>query len=142
MSPPAQGLLRKRVVTAFVRHGSRVLLVRRSRKVGSYQGLWSAISGYLEEPTPLLQALREIREETGLAEQAVRLVVGGPPLEVPAPELGTCWVVHPFLFEIDDPAAVRLDWENSELRWVTPEELRQLPTVPALAEALAAVTEA
>jgi translation initiation factor eIF-2B subunit delta len=29
------------VVTAFLLHGGRVLLVRRSRKVGSYQGRWS-----------------------------------------------------------------------------------------------------
>jgi len=136
------GLRRKSVVTAFLRHDGRVLLVRRSRKVGSYQGRWSAISGYMEDSTPLQQALREIHEETGLVGEAVRLVTAGQPLEVPAPELETCWVVHPFLFEIDDPAAVRLDWENTELRWVTPAQLRELPTVPALAKALAAVMDA
>ena len=127
---------RKEVVTAFLRYAGKILIVRRSDRVGSYQGRWSAVSGYLEDPTPLAQARREIREETGLPEQTVHLVRAGKALEVPDPRLDTCWVVHPFLFEIDDPEQVRLDWENLELRWVDPAEIGTLPTVPQLAEAL------
>ena len=59
--------------------------MRRSGRVGSYRGRWSAISGYLEDPTPLAQARREIREETGLSEQAVHLVRAGAPLEADSP---------------------------------------------------------
>jgi 8-oxo-dGTP pyrophosphatase MutT (NUDIX family) len=129
----------KPVVTAFLRYRGRVLLVRRSGRVGSYQGRWSAISGYLEDPDPLQQALREIREETGLDTEVLRLRARAEPLEVPAPELGICWMVHPFLFELDDPAGIRLDWENTELRWVHPSDLAGMTTVPALAEALASV---
>jgi 8-oxo-dGTP pyrophosphatase MutT (NUDIX family) len=128
------------VVTAFLRHQGRVLLVRRSARVGSYQGRWSAISGYLEDADPLQQALREIVEETGLDKAVLRLRARAEPLEVPAPELGICWLVYPFLFEIDDPAGIRLDWENTELCWVRPPELAAMTTVPALAEALAAVS--
>ena len=128
------------VVTAFLRHRGRVLLVRRSARVGSYQGRWSAISGYLEDSDPLQQALREIREETGLDPERLRLKARAEPLEVPAPELGVCWLVHAFLFEVDDPGGIRLDWENTEWRWVLPPELAGLTTVPALVEALAAVS--
>ncbi len=142
MAQGADGTLtRKEVVTAFLRHDGRVLVVRRSGRVGTYRGRWSAISGYLEEPTALAQALREVREETGLAEGMLQLVSSAPPLEIPAPELATCWVVHPFLFDVSEPEAVRLDWENLELRWVEPAGLAQLETVPALAEALAACLE-
>ena len=59
------------VVTAFLRHQDRVLLVRRSDRVGTYQGRWSAISGYLEDDAPLQQAYREIREETGLSQDQI-----------------------------------------------------------------------
>ncbi len=134
-------LQRREVVTAFLRHAGKILLVQRSAKTGSYQRRWAGISGYLEDPTPLQQVLREIREETGLEEKAVHLVRAGKPLEVRAPELATCWIVYPFLFDIDAPDQIRLDWENTELRWLAPEQLQEYPTVPALAQALAACLE-
>ncbi len=132
------GLERREVVTAFLRRQGRILVVRRSGRVGSYRGRWSGISGYLEEPTALAQALREIREEAGVGEAEVRLVRDGAPLEVPAFDLGVLWVVHPFLFELADSAEIRLDWENTELAWVEPERLAELETVPSLPEALRA----
>jgi 8-oxo-dGTP diphosphatase len=135
------GLQRREVVTAFLRRAGCVLLVRRSARVGSYRGCWSAISGYLEEPTPLAQALREIREETGICTSDVRLIKAGEPLEIPAPDLGALWVVHPFLFELSGADEIRLDWENSEHAWVEPEALRDMETVPQLREALMACAE-
>ena len=56
----------KKVVTSFIRHRGKILVLRRSEKVGTYKGKWAGVSGYLEDPTPLAQALREINEETGL----------------------------------------------------------------------------
>ena len=129
-------LKRQHVVTAFLSCHGKILIMRRSTRVGSYQGRWSGVSGYLEDPTPLAQALREIREETGLSDEDVTLRRVGVPLTVPAPELRTLWVVHPFLFEINDPRAIRLDWENTELRWVTPKQLEEYATVPRLTDAL------
>ncbi len=129
---------RREVVTAFLRRGGRILIVRRSGRVGSYRGRWSAISGYLEDPSALAQALREIREETGVGESDVRLVCAGEALEVQAPDLGVLWVVHPLLFELAESAEIRLDWENTELAWVEPGRLADFETVPRLPEALRA----
>jgi 8-oxo-dGTP pyrophosphatase MutT (NUDIX family) len=133
---------RRDVVTAFLRHDNRILLVRRSDQVGSYQGRWAGISGYLEDPTALDQAEREIREETGLSLAQITLRAAAEPLEVAAEELDTLWVVHPFLFDVDDPDAIELDWENRELRWVDPGDVAQHETVPALDAALQACLEA
>ncbi|MEJ2344966.1 MAG: NUDIX pyrophosphatase [Gammaproteobacteria bacterium] len=127
---------RHHVVTAFLRHRGKILLVRRSGDVGSYRGRWSGISGYLEDPSALEQARREIGEETGLPAGEVELVVEAPALTVEEPELGRCWVVHPFLFEVANPQSIRLDWENTELRWVEPQDLASYATVPRLADAL------
>lgn len=127
---------RRQVVTAFLRHAGRVLLVRRSAEVGTYRGRWSAISGYLES-TPLAQAYTEIAEETGLGREDVRLRAHAPPLEVFDEALGTLWAVHPFLFDVLNPEAIRLDWENTQMEWVAPADLERYETVPALAEALA-----
>jgi len=81
------------VVTAFLRHQGRILIVRRSALVGSYQGLWSAISGYLEDATPYAQVLREIHEETSLDATQVQLACAAPALEIPrrkAASAGLC----------------------------------------------------
>jgi 8-oxo-dGTP pyrophosphatase MutT (NUDIX family) len=132
----------RHVVTCFLLHrglaGDRVLLVRRSDRVGTYRGRWAAISGTVDS-TPDRQALVEIAEETGLAPGQVRLLASGAPLIVDDPALARRWVVHPYLFAIDDPAAVRLEWEHTEARWVSPEELGRFETVPQLAAALASV---
>ncbi len=126
------------VVTAFLRYRDKLLLVQRSQRVGTYQGCWSAISGYLEDSSPLMQARREIREETGLRDSEVHLVAAGHPVVIDAPELGKRWVVHPFLFDIEDPGRIHLDWENVAVEWVAPEEIASYPTVPRLQEALQA----
>jgi 8-oxo-dGTP diphosphatase len=130
----------RRVVTAFLRRGSKVLLVRRSKRVGTYQGRWSAISGYLER-APYEQALQEITEETGLGEADVKLVSAATPLEVTDAALRICWAIHPFLFEITSSSTIHLDWENTEFRWVTADELDRYSTVPALKDALARCLE-
>ena len=135
-------MTRVSVVTAFLRHQDRVLLVRRSRHVGTYQGRWSGISGYLEDESPLQQAHREIREETGVPKDRLELAATGQPLEIPAPELGRIWVVHPFLFDIRDPQLIRLDWENLESTWVKPRDIPDYPSVPRLLETLQSCLEA
>ncbi|NIR31814.1 MAG: NUDIX pyrophosphatase [Gammaproteobacteria bacterium] len=134
MTVPGDELQQRNVVTAFLRHAGKILVVRRSGAVGTYQGRWSGISGYLET-TPLEQALTEIREETGLAGADVELRAQGEPIFIDDPDLGVRWTVHPFLFEVHAPEKIRLDWENLEMRWIDPDELSRLETVPALAEA-------
>ena len=118
---------------------AEILLLRRSHRVSTYRGLWATVSGYLEAESPLEQAYREIEEEVGLGRGDVRLLAQGEPLVVPDAKIDTRWTVHPFLFETLRPERLRLDWEHTESRWLRPEEMAHLETVPALAEALARV---
>jgi 8-oxo-dGTP diphosphatase len=136
------------VVTCFLlRRGAQmgkedadeVLLLRRSGQVGTYRGRWAGVSGYLEADTALEQAYREMEEEVGLERGAVRLLAEGEPLVVIDEAIETRWTVHPFLFELPQPEGMRLDWEHTESRWVRPEEVSGMETVPALAEALSRV---
>jgi len=130
----------KQVVTSFLESNGRIMLVRRSSKVGTYRGQWSAISGYIENNADE-QALTEIREETGLSEKQIKLIKKGKALEVIDWKLKTKWIVNPYLFAVTDPMGIRLDWENRELSWVKPEELDKFSTVPKLKDALYAVWE-
>lgn len=87
------------------------------------------------------EALREVREETGLAPPAVEVVRCGEPLEVPDPALGVLWLVHPVLARAAEGAEPRLDWEHAEARWVEPSEVAGLDGVPGLAMALERVLD-
>ena len=124
------------VVTVFLTWGAKVLVLKRSRKVGTYKGHWAGVSGYLESADPLEQAYVEMAEELGLGKEDVSMVRMGKPLEVFDPARERAWRVHPFLFIVHKPDKIRLDWENVEMRWILPEEIVQLQTVPALKQAL------
>ena len=124
------GVEEVRVVTAFLeRDDGRILLLKRSPRVGSFQGAWAGVSGFLEDPTPLDQAYREVREEVGLARDALELRSTGAP--VLARDGFRIFVVHPFRFRVYDPE-IRLDWEHVRAEWVDPSEIRRRPTVPKL----------
>ena len=45
------------------------------------------------------------------------------------------WYIHPYLFEVLTPDAIKLDWEATEMRWIAPSELGNYETVPKLKEA-------
>ena len=123
------------VVTCFVMDPyGKVLLLRRSSSVGSYQGRWAGVSGYLEA-APEEQAYTELAEEVGLSSNDVTLEVVGEPLEVEDAAMDRIWVVHPFRFTVRDPSKIRLDWEHTESRWIVPSEMVSYPTVPGLADA-------
>src|SRR5712692_2109797 len=114
----------------------RLLLVRRSQSVGSYQGRWAGVSGFLEAgTTPEEQAYTEIREETGFQGEQVRLLRRGTIVEYEDVDLARHWVIHPFLFKALTPDAIQIDWEAQEMRWIHPSELQSYETVPLLAEA-------
>ncbi len=128
------------VITAFLRRTDseqpRILLVQRSQRVGSYHGHWAGISGFLEPGvTPEEQALTEIREETSLQRDQVRMLKRGAVVEHEDTELNRHFYVHPFLFEVLTPEAIKTDWEAVDMRWIDADTLSQYETVPKLAQA-------
>ena len=131
-------LTEKQVVTCFLESDGEILLLRRSEQVGSYQGRWAGVSGFVET-TPDEQAVTEIREETGLNEADVRLMKKGEPLAIEDEQLGIRWIVHPYLFQVSDRNKIRINWENKETRWIKPEGMSDFQTVPKLKEVLARV---
>ncbi len=126
------------VVTCFLESESKILLLRRSERVGSYQGRWAGVSGYIEKP-PDEQALTEIEEETGLSGKEVTFIKRGKFLTVDDEATGVRWIVHPYLFHIEERDKISIDWEHQEFRWVDPKEINAYQVVPGLKEALARV---
>jgi|GEM_PF-6974299 len=119
------------VVTVFLQKGGKILLLRRSEDVGSYRGKWGAVSGY-QELEPLEQAMVEIEEETSME---AKYICKGEPVLVRYQDI--VWRVEPMLFETQDEPS--LNWENTMYRWVEPEKIKELDTVPKLWQAYESV---
>ncbi|MDQ2717491.1 MAG: NUDIX domain-containing protein [Chloroflexota bacterium] len=113
-----------------------LLIVQRSQRVGSYHGHWAGISGFIEPGvTPDEQAYTEIREETSLQRDQVRLLKCGAVVEHLDASLNRHFYIHPYLFEALTPTAIKIDWEATAMRWICPAELQDYETIPKLKDA-------
>ena len=121
------------IVTSFLKDNEKILLLKRSNEVKSMKCLWAGISGMLEKnETPLSRAKIEIFEETGIKEEQIELVNAAKQMKVLSPQYKNHeWNIFPFLFKIENPY-VKLNWENSEFKWIEPTQLINYKTVPDL----------
>jgi len=127
---------RVNIVTVFLEHHKKILILKRSQKVKTMKTKWGGISGYIEQEEPVKRALKEIAEETGLKNKNVTLLRIGEPLEaVESGKPEITWIVHPFLFS-SNTDQIRIDWEHDEYKWINPKEIENYETVPRLEDAL------
>ena len=122
-----------KIVTVFVQHNDRLLILKRSKKVKTMKGLWAAVSGIIEgNEEPLSRAKIEVFEEIGLAEDKITTVKTARQMTVDSPQYENHeWEIFPFLFGVKNPQ-IKLNWENSEYRWIKRNELGGYRTVPSL----------
>jgi len=124
------------VVTVFLRHKGKILILRRSKDVGTYKGMWGAISGFIEnDEEPVERAKKEIKEEAGLHEKDFEFLKEGVSFSFSDEELDIKWIIHPFLFR-SKTGKIRIDREHFEYKWIEPEKLSEYFTVPRLGESL------
>ena len=126
-----------KIVTSFITDNGRLLILKRSGRVKTMKGLWAGISGIIEKnEEPLQRAKIEIFEETGIPEEDITLVKSSQKIMVDSPQYEDHeWEIFPFLFESRNPI-IRLNWENSDFRWIDVSELENYETVPSLQRVL------
>lgn len=113
------GLTPSAVLLVLTERGGEwhVLLIRRSERVSAHRGQWALPGGRWEasDPDLLATALRETREEVGIALPAAT-VLGGLP---PHPTMSSGYVIHPFVAIQGGPLVLTLDPnEVTETRWM------------------------
>jgi 8-oxo-dGTP pyrophosphatase MutT (NUDIX family)/NTP pyrophosphatase (non-canonical NTP hydrolase) len=131
----------KKVVTSFLRHDGKILILKRSGDVSTYKERWAAISGTIEDEDPVDAAYREIHEETGLAKGDITLRGRGESVTVTDESLKTIFSVHPLLFDLKSEKKLVLNFEHTEYSWVDKKELDRRETVPKLKQALESCTK-
>ena len=129
--PPANSDKRVRpVISCLLKNGSNILILKRSKHVGSFQGYWSCISGYLEkEEDPLQTAYREVFEETQIKEDQILSHTYAGPFYPEAEDV--IFEAHWFLLE-SKTKEITLDWEHDECQWIEYQKLPKQSVVPWL----------
>ena len=124
------------VVTCLLQNKEgKILILKRSDKVGTYRGFWSGISGYIEKgEKPIETALKEIREETKITD--VTLIKENKPISFTDNYEGKNynWNIFSFLFKTEKKDKVQIDWEHTEYRWILPSKMGEYKTVPRFKE--------
>ena len=122
-----------RIITAFIKNNDKILILKRSDKVRSMKGLWSGVSGIIEnDEIPTNREKIEIFEEVGIKENKINLVKSVEKIKISSPQYENHeWEVFPFLFETNE-TEIKLNWENSEYKWINVNELKNYETVPSL----------
>jgi isopentenyldiphosphate isomerase len=124
------------VINCVVRHNGKVLLVKRSKKLRLYPGVWHGISGFLDDHQDLKdKVLEELREELGMPESKVTSITLGQILEQDAKQYQKTWIVHPVLVEVATEK-VKLDWEADSYKWVSPEAALTMDLLPGYEQVL------
>jgi len=126
-----------KIVTCFLKNGDKILILKRSDKVKSMKSLWAGISGIIENnESPLERTKIEIFEELGIEASQIKLLKESAKMRIISPQYENHeWEVYPFLFSVENPK-IKLNWENSEYKWVKVEEISNYETVPSLDKVL------
>ena len=126
-----------KIVTSFIKDNEKLLILKRSDDVKTMKGLWAGISGIIEKnEEPLKRAKIEIFEEAGITEDKITLLKSSEEMRVNSPQYQNHeWEIFPFLFEAKNPT-IKLNWENSEFKWIKVDELKNYETVPSLDKVL------
>ena len=129
---------RTKIVTSFLKNSEEVLILKRSAKVKSMKNLWAGISGIIEgEENPIRRAQIEIYEEVGIGESDIKLLKKGDKILIESPQYANHqWEVYPFLFSCNK-REIKLNWENSDAKWIQMDKLNNFTTVPSLDKVLA-----
>ena len=125
------------IVTSFIKNDDKILILKRSDNVKSMKCLWAGISGIIEgDETPLTRAKIEIFEEAGIQEEQIELLKAVQQIKISSPQYKNHeWNIFPFLFKAKNPE-IKLNWENSDFKWIEPNEIKNYETVPELEKIL------
>jgi len=125
------------IVTSFIKNDNKILILKRSDKVKSMKCLWAGVSGIIENnEMPLVRAKIEIFEEVGIQEEQIELLKAIQQMKILSPQYKDHeWNIFPFLFKVKNPE-IKLNWENSEFKWIEPNEIKNYKTVPELEKIL------
>lgn len=119
-----RGVAHTLILNVTVYFNGKILIVQRSNHVSTYPGLWSGISGFIDEPGPIEEhAIRELEEELGFERTVIEVMQIANSYLITDERLGRSWQVFPVLAQLNHEPPIILNWENCNYKWIDPQEL-------------------
>jgi len=118
----------------IVNPDKRVLAIRRSETAPSRPLWWDIPGGVLEHGEDTMEGvLRELEEEAGITRDKVGISI----LDIGSGfnDKDEYWVTACYTAEVDS-SEVKLSFEHSEYKWVTPSEFLEMKTSPRIKQFL------
>lgn len=128
------------VLNIFVEYAGKYLFMKRSGKVIAYKGKWSTVVGFLDEARPIEEkVLEELREEAGIKENMIKFISIGKIIRREDNKIDRVWIICPVFVKMKKMPKIILDWEHTEFKWISKEEIKSLDTLPNLEKVLESV---
>jgi 8-oxo-dGTP pyrophosphatase MutT (NUDIX family) len=101
----------------------KLLLLKRSEKLGSFQGLWHIIAGYFDEIIPAeSKMLVEAWEEAGYTKDDIERLEKKENVFIKRPDRQD-WLVIPFVINLKTLKTPALNWEHTDYKWIDIKDL-------------------
>ena len=83
-----------------------------------------------------------MREELGVGEDTISAIYIGNAREETDDSIGKTWLIVPVLVKLKRKPQIRIDWEHTEYKWVSPVEIKGYDIVSGLESTLTAALTA
>lgn len=115
-------------ITALIKQGDRVLVIKRNQNEVAYPGKWAFPGGKVERGETVSEALfREVKEEVGLDVEEHSMLYDFTFVRPDGHNVvGLCFLVG----VVDNSVSLHNDFD--EFRWVTAQELSSLDHIPGM----------
>lgn len=113
------------VVAVFLKNGNRILILKRSDKVGTYRNQWSIVVGYFDELESVIEkGLSEVKEETGVKRDLISSIKAKSIYLYQIEREGVEYVSHLLLAELEKKPKIELNWEHTDYKWIKTKEAK------------------
>jgi len=123
----------KFVLNIWISYKGKLLLLKRSNKIGAYKEKRDCIWWHIDEEKPLEQKVcEEIEEELAISPDNIQKIHKGEMHIMHDQQLDVQWINYPVIVTLKKAPKIQLDRENSEYQRVLPEEIKNFDTLPEL----------
>ncbi|HET8991655.1 MAG TPA: NUDIX domain-containing protein [Candidatus Saccharimonadales bacterium] len=111
------------IVMCTIKVGDQILIVKRANNLADANAYWSTVNGFIDQIKDVREiASNELDEELGLKVAVTNINVASS-YTLKNTDEKRQYIVFPCLIELQTKPPIVLNGENTEYRWIKPEEI-------------------